>query len=400
MGMIFTMRSTDKNFSNRLGRKYNIVFIIDGLGMGGAERLMIPILRNLSRENFEPRVCVLQVKDDNPVANDIRALGVPVDLLPVLYLRDITAIPRIRKYLREVKADLVHTQLEFADSLGNFASKLLRLPSVCTIHTMPSQDMNVKSKFHQSVETQSLRFFCNRIIAVSEEARLFYIKTSNESPKKVITIYNGIDLTNFVNIDAHQERIAIRKELGIPLEANLLTTVAVLRPLKGIQFMIRALPAVLEATPNVYYLIVGDGSHHDALVEEVDKAGVKERVVFAGLRKDIPQLLAASDIFVLPTLTEALPTVLAEAMAARLPIVACAVGGVPEMVVDGENGRLVSPGIPQELSNACIGLVTDPEMRNKMGERGWQIVNEKFDVQGQVGQLGKLYLDLIGDYGR
>ena len=400
MRINFMKKYKDKNPSTHLSRKYNIVFIIDGLGMGGAERLMVPILRNLSREYFEPRVCVLQIKGGNPVANDIRALGVPVDLLSVRYLRDITAIPRIRKYLKEVEADLVHTQLEFSDSLGSFASKLLRLPSVCTIHTMPSQDMNVKSKLHQKIETQSLRFFCDRVIAVSEEARLFYIKTNNESPQKVTTIYNGIDLTNFTNVDPRQERLMVRKELGIPPEANLLTTVAVLRPLKGIQFMIQALPAILDATPNVYYLIVGSGTHYDSLVGEVDKAGVKERVVFAGLRNDIPRLLAASDIFVLPTLTEALPTVLAEAMAARLPIVACAVGGVPEMVVDGENGRLVPPGIPQELSDACIALLAVPEVRKKMGEKGWQIVNEKFNIQEQVGQLGKLYLELIGDYER
>jgi len=392
------MKSNDKNFSDHLRRKYNIVFIIDGLGMGGAERLMIPILRNLSREYFEPRVCVLQVRDGNPVANDIRALGVPVDLLPVPYLRDITAIPRIRKYLMDVKADLVHTQLELADSLGSFAAKLLRLPSVCTIHTMPSQNMKLKSKVHQEIETLSLHYFCDRIIAVSEEARLFYIKTSNESPQKVTTIYNGIDLTNFINVDAHQERLKVREELGIPPEANLLTTVAVLRPLKGIQFMIQALPAILVANPNVYYLIVGSGSHYDALVEEVDKAGVKERVIFAGLRSDIPQIMAASDIFVLPTLTEALPTVLAEAMAARLPVVACAVGGVPEMVIEEHNGRLVSPEIPRELSDACIALLADPVLRNKMGENGWRIVNEKFNIQAQVEQLRKLYLDMIGNY--
>ncbi len=394
------MKSEDRNSNAHLSRKYNIVYVIDGLGMGGAERLMVPLLRNLNRQFFEPRVCVLQVKDGNPAANDIRALGVPVDLISVERLRDITAIYRIRKYLKAVKADLVHTQLEFANSLGSFASKLLGLPSVCTIHTMPSQDMKVKSKIHQEIEALSLRFFCDRIIAVSEEARLFYIEISNASPQKVITIYNGIDLTNFINIDRYEARLEVRKELGIPLDANLLTTVAVLRHLKGIQFMIRALSAVLEATPNTYYLIVGGGVHHDALADEADKDRVKEHVVFAGPRNDIPRLLAASDVFVLPTLTDALPTVLAEAMAARLPIVASAVGGVPEMVTDGRNGYLVSPGSPGELSEACITLLTTPEIRNEMGQNGWQIVNEKFNIHGQIGQLEKLYLELMSNYAK
>jgi len=394
------MKSEDRNFSAHLSHKYNIVYIIDGLGMGGAERLMVPLLRNLNRKFFEPRICVLQVKNGNPVAKDIRALGVPVDLISVKQLRDITAIYRIRKYLKAVKADLVHTQLEFANSLGSFASKLLGLPSVCTIHTIPSQDMKVKSKIHQEIEALSLRFFCDRIIAVSEEARLFYIEISNASPQKVITIYNGIDLTNFINIDHYEARLEVRKELGIPLDANLLTTVAVLRHLKGVQFMIRALSAVLEATPNTYYLIVGGGAHHDALADEADKGRVKEHVVFAGLRNDIPRLLAASDIFVLPTLTDALPTVLAEAMAARLPIVASAVGGVPEMVTDGRNGYLVSSGSPGELTDACITLLTDPVMRNEMGQNGWQIVNEKFNIHGQIGQLEKLYLELMSNYAK
>ena len=130
-------------------RKYNIVYFIDGLGMGGAERLMVPILKNLSRKVFVPRVCAFHVRNGNPVADDLRALGIPVDLLPIPYLRDVTALPRLYRYLKNVRADLVHTQLEFADSLGNIAAKLLHLPSVSTIHTMPSQEMKIKSKIHQ-----------------------------------------------------------------------------------------------------------------------------------------------------------------------------------------------------------------------------------------------------------
>ena len=392
--------SHKKNGDGHLERKYNIVFFIDGLGMGGAERLMVPILKNLNRDFFVPRVCVFQVRDGNPVADDIRALNVPVDLLPIPYLRDVTAIPRLRKYLLEVKADLVHTQLEMADILGSLASKLLHLPSVCTVHTMPSQKMKLKSKLHQEVELRSLHYFCDRIITVSNEARLFYLDISRETHQKVSTIYNGIDLTHFNNLDIAREHVRVREEFNLPPNAKLLTTVAVLRELKGIQFMIQALPAVLTADPSAYYLIVGSGAYYDALMAEVEKAGVKEHVVFAGLRKDIPQLLAASDIFVLPTLTEALPTVLAEAMAAQLPIVASAVGGVPEMVTEDGNGTLVSPGEVEELSKACIAMLADPGLRNRMAASGRKIVNEKFNIQEQVEQLKNLYLELIYNYER
>lgn len=384
--------------SAQVKRKYKIVFIIDGLGMGGAERLMLPILKNLDSEYFEPRVCALQIKGGNPIAEDLRRLGVPVDLIPAPYLRDVTALPRLYGYLKDVKADLVHTQLEVADILGNIAAKFLRLPSAATIHTMPSQDMKLKSKFHQSLELSALRYFCDAIVSVSDEARKFYMDISRIPPKNFLTIYNGIDLGHFESLDSRQERIKIRRELGIPNDAKVLVTVAVLRELKGIQFMIRALPSVISSHPDVFYLIVGDGTHRGALEQEVDKAGVRNRVIFAGQRADIPGLLAAGDIFVLPTLTEALPTVLAEAMAARLPIIASAVGGVPEMVADGENGILLPAGDSETLAAACISLMADAEQRQAMGERGWRIVTKKFNIHTQVDSLKELYLSLIKKY--
>ncbi|MBI5842255.1 MAG: glycosyltransferase [Chloroflexi bacterium] len=375
-------------------KRYTIAFLIDGLSMGGAERLMVPILKHLSRDDFEPRVCVFQTKEGNPMAESIQALGVPVDSLEINRLRDISALPRLTRYLKENNVKLVHTQLEFANILGNIAAKFMRLPSVCTVHVLPPEEVKLKTKFHQRAEWTSLRMFCDRIISVSEEARTYHLDIAGFWPEKITTIYNGIDLMEFRK-SGRADRNAIRQELGIPENANLMTTVAVLRQPKGIEFMIRALPAVLAADPLAYYLVVGSGPHHDVLIEEVAKVGVKDRVIFAGLRKDVPDLLAASDLFVLPTLTEALPTVLAEAMAVGLPIVASAVGGVPEMVTDGANGRLVSPGVPVELSDACIDLLSSPEKRKSMGSRGLEIVDEKFSIDRQVGQMRELYLDLL-----
>ncbi len=376
-------------------RKYRIAYLIDGLSMGGAERLMVPILQHLSRTYFDPYVCALQMKDGNPIADEIRALGVPVECLDIKRLRDLDAIPRLTRYLKGIGAVLVHTQLEAANILGNLSAKLLRLPTVCTIHVMPSLDVKTRTKLHQSVEWFVLRHFCDRVISVSEGAREYHIQISGSSPEQVTTIYNGIDLSAFVNMDNAREREVARTELGIPQDANVLITVAVLRPPKGIQFMIRALPQVLTSHPNTYYLIVGSGSHQDSLIAEADKAGVRERVIFAGLRKDVPRLLVASDVFVLPTLTEALPTVLAEAMGAGLPVIASRVGGVPEMIADGQNGLLVEPEDPDSLSRACIRLLDRPGERATMGAAGWQIVNQKFSIERQVEQLKELYLEQL-----
>ena len=381
-------------------QKYKIAYIIDGLSMGGAERLMVPVLTHLSRAHFDPYVCAVQSKDGNPMAEELRALGVPVECLNIERLRDLNAIPRLTRYLKFIGADLVHTQLEAANILGNISAKLLHLPSVCTIHVMPSLDVKTKTKLHQKLEWLVLRHFCDRVISVSEEARQYHISISGTSNGQVKTIYNGIDLTSFTTLDFTQARTSVREELGIPQDANVLITVAVLRPQKGIQYMIRALPAILASHPNTYYLIVGGGSHHDVLVDEAVRAGVTERVLFAGMRKDVPRFLAASDVFVLPTLTEALPTVLAEAMAAKLPIIASRVGGVPEMVVNGQNGILVEPEDVRSLDNACIQLVGDNRQRAGMSAAGWNTVNQKFSIERQVDQLKDVYLEQLQAYGK
>ena len=334
------------------------------------------------------------------MADEIRALGVPVECLNIKHLRELNAIPRLMNYLKSIDADLVHTQLEAANILGNISAKLLRLPGVCTIHVMPSLDVRAKTKLHQRVEWFTLRHFCDRVISVSEEARQYHLKISGAANGQVTTIYNGIDLSAFSDVDYAQERNRVRAELGIPLDADVLVTVAVLRPPKGIQFLIRAMPAILDSHPNTYYLIVGSGSHREALMEEAGKSGVEERVVFAGMRKDVPQLLAASDIFVLPTLTEALPTVLAEAMAARLPLIASQVGGIPEMITNGQNGFLIEPEDVKGLASACIRLLENPDERAAMGAEGWRIVNQKFSIERQVEQLRDLYLQQLQAYGK
>ncbi len=381
-------------------RRYTIVYVIDGLGMGGAERLTVSVLRHLDRERFSPRVCFFQTRGGNPMEEAIRSLNVPVSHVPVTRLRDPLALPRLLRYLRRVKADLIHTQLEFANILGNLAARVLHLPSVCTTHVLLTEEGRWKPRLHEAVEWETLRRFCGRVIAVSEGARRQYLTGKRFPPQKVVTLYNGIDLEPFRGLDRGRARQEVRRELGVPLRARLLVTVAVLRRPKGIAVMLRALPEILRWAGDVYYLIVGDGPERENLAAVADETGLRGRVIFAGMREDVPRLLAAGDVFVLPTLSEALPTVLAEAMAARLPIVASAVGGVPEMVEDGRNGLLVPAGDSEALAEACLGLLSAPDRRAAMAQRGWEIVQRKFDIRRQVRALENIYLEGLRAYGR
>ncbi len=236
-----------------------------------------------------------------------------------------------------------------------------------------------------------LRHFSNRIIAVSEEVRQHHIRLAQFDPQKTITMYNGIDLSRFHQPPANN----IREEFNIAPDAPLLLTVAVLREQKGIQYMIEAMQKIITTALAAKYLIVGDGSYADQLHQAVQQHGLTDHVIFTGARQDIPQILAASDIFILPTLLDALPTVLIEAMAASTPIVASSVGGVPELVENGRNGLLIPPAEPDALAQSCLQLLQNPEEARAMGRAGKKIAAQKFDIHKQVKKLGDVYLELL-----
>ena len=210
----------------------------------------------------------------------------------------------------------------------------------------------------------------------------------------MITLYNGIDLDRFASV-ATATRLNGRQALGIPPDAPLLITVAVLRQPKGIQYLIEALPFILKVVPEARYLVVGSGDHEGALKELVKTLGLTDRVIFSGARSDIPDLLATSDLFVLPTLGEALPTVLAEAMAAQKPIIASNVGGVLEMVEHGRNGLLTPPADPARLVEACLQLLQNPAQAQAMAHAGRQIVEQRFDIRKQAKCLSDLYQETL-----
>jgi glycosyltransferase involved in cell wall biosynthesis len=375
--------------------KIKVIWIIDSLGQGGAEHLMPGILGHMDRSRFDLRVCALQERFGNPIAVKIKELGIPVDMVSIPHLRTPGALENLRAYLREHNPDVVHTQLEFSDTLGSLAARLEHIPSVSTMHVIPEPSMRSREFWRHRLMWMSLKYCSRRVFAVSEGARRHYISSGGLPPARVQTLYNGIDLTRYAVDD--RQRTLKRADFGLPDGAPVLVTVAYLREPKGIQYMLEALPDVRKRFPECRYLIVGDGDFRPVLEAQTRDLGLVRNVIFTGQRSDIPDVLAVSNIFVLPTLTEALPTVLAEAMAAQKPIIASAVGGVPEMVEDGRNGLLVPPSDPRKLANAVISLLDNPERAAAMGKTGAAIAAEKFDIDRQCRQLEACYSELAAE---
>lgn len=370
--------------------KIKIIWIIDGLGPGGAEQLMTTLLKFFDSHCFEMRVCALQDRGSNLITNKLEELGVPVDFVSVKHLRDPFNIFRILKYLRRHRPHVIHTQLEFSDTLGNIAAKLLGIPSVSTVHTIENPPRTSRTFWRHRIRWFVLRNFCTRIIAVSDKTRTHYIQYAKLPSNKFVTLYNGIDLATFQS-PKHRAKSEVRKSFDLPDKSIIVCTVAVLREQKGIQYMIGALPTILEQCPNVFYLIVGDGAYGQELKSFASGRGVEKQVIFAGYRTDIPELLSISDIFVLPTLGDALPTVLIEAMAARIPIVASNVGGVPEIIADKVTGLLIPPSNSSKLADACLQIIQNGVLANRLVLNAYEVAQQKFNVLTQVKKLSNLY---------
>jgi glycosyltransferase involved in cell wall biosynthesis len=232
------------------------------------------------------------------------------------------------------------------------------------------------------------------VITVSEAGRLHHLHYGNLPPGKVITMYNGVDLGVFGSRDEPARR-SLRRELRIQPEAPVIATVAVLRKPKGIQHLIGALADILPSMPETKLIIVGDGDEGPALRRRAADLQLDDHVVFTGARSDIADVLAMSNLFVLPTLEDVLPTVVAEAMAAGLPVVASDVGGLPEMVVDGVTGLLVPPADEEALADACLELLTDRRKAEAMGLAGRNVAKERFDVQHQSKLLEDFYVSML-----
>lgn len=374
-----------------------ILFLIDSLGHGGAEKLLTLYLKYLDKEKFSARVCVFADRGGNPLAVEIEKLDIQVDLLPVNKLRDLSALPRLVTYIKDKNFDILHTQLSFANTLGSIASSLAGVPSLSTLHTLKNPSKGTSSFWRFQLMGFCLRLFSDRIISVSEATRIYNNEKLKLPEKKTLTLFNGIEIDKFQTLNDRKKAI-FKQELRIPESSKVVTTVAVLRKEKGLQYMIEAMPEIIHEVPDVTYLIVGDGEYRSELETVSAETGVSDRVKFVGYQEDVSNFLSISDLFVLPSLTEALPTVLAEAMVVGVPIIASEVGGIPEMIRHNHNGILVPPKNVNMLAQATLRLLTKDILLAEMcAENGKKFVYEKFNITTQIKMLEEIYLKLLSE---
>jgi len=381
-----------------------VVHIITRLDHGGSARETLQTVLGHDRGRF--RVSIAFGRPETTTADDaallkadLQQLGqadVSVFQVPPLVreinpVLDAWATVALWRLLRRVRPEVVHTHTSKAGVVGRFAAWLARVPVV--IHTPHG---HIFYGYYGTVTSAIIRLLerllakiTDRIVTLTDRGAQEHVQYKIAGAEKFATIHSGIDLIHFRSVQVNPA--VKRKELGLPPEGPIIGTLGRLVPIKGQEWLLKAAPRVLAEFPQACFVIIGDGPMLGELRQLTSQLGIGLRVVFLGAREDVPECLAALDLFVLPSLNEGMGRALLEAMAVGCPVVATCVGGIPDIVADGATGLLVPPRDDRALAEAILTLLRDRSRRAAYGEAARRHVDGRFDVKTMVRSIEWLY---------
>jgi glycosyltransferase involved in cell wall biosynthesis len=371
-------------------REVDVLAVIDHLALGGAEMLLGQFAAAAPRAGIRLRVACLEDGDGNPAAAPLRAAGVEPVNLGVSGRPGRLHVRAVREHIRAVSPDIVHTHLGTADLVGGVAARSLGVPAVSTIHAI-KQPRTGRGRIGDALLTLSQRCCAARVIVVSDSARVAYVQSTHGMDRRVVRIYNGIDF-----VTAPGGGAAIRAEFGIAPDDLLVGMVSALRPEKGHDIAIAAIEQLRTRFPRLRLLIAGQGPTGEEIARRAAPLG--DAVTLAGSRTDVASVFDALDVCLHPSRLDAFPTTLIEALAASTPIVASAVGGIPEIIENDVTGMLVpAPPSVEQITQRLGDLLDDGDRRRRMAVAGRSSYLERFTAGPWVQHTRELYDEVLDE---
>lgn len=350
--------------------------------VGGPEKQILEHLRRIGKQKFRPILCSFT---NNGHANDLLRAG-ESDNICTLKLKSKSAfspmlIWQLKKLLIENSVQILVTHGYKPNIIGYFAAKQLGIPMIVYSHGWTGE--SVKIRFYEFLDRQVMRLARN-IIAVSEGHKRQIVDTGI-CHDRITVIHNAVSVPKQVK---HGE---LRKRLSLPENATVVVSAGRLSPEKNYSGLIKAATPILKDRDSVFFVVYGEGVLRAELERQIVQAGIQHRFILPGFIADVQSMLADADIFVSSSHTEGLPVAILEAAGAGLPVVATAVGGTPEVVLDGFNGLLVPADDVNALGNAITYLLDNNDEAASMGKRGAELVRESFDFESHARKLEVLY---------
>jgi glycosyltransferase involved in cell wall biosynthesis len=370
------------------------MYLINQLGYGGAQRLILDLVRHIDRDRFE--IVVAMFGGRRCLYDDFCALGVEIVDFGARGKFDLSALMQFCDYIQRRSVDILHAHLPYSGIVARTLGKLAGVPAI--VYT----EQNMQDSFHPLTRignrlTQPLSDVYTAITNGVEESffddsETFSMEVWNAG-RRHFTIYSGVDIGKIDRAIEASDIASGHPEIDLAPGFNL-ACVARLHPNKGYPYLIRAMEKVKSRYPDVRLLILGDGDLRGQLEQMVSDLGLKEHISFLGYREDVYEILAAVDCFVLPSLHEGFGIAIAEAMAASKPVIATDIPAVREVVADKCTGLLVPAGNAEALAQAIIELIEHPDLVQEFGQNGRERVEKLFSIQSVTTQYELLY-DLV-----
>jgi L-malate glycosyltransferase len=369
-------------------RKPTVCQVLHSLGVGGAEVLAVRLARQLGDHYRFVFACLDEL---GPLGEQVRSEGIPVHVLGRRAGLDGRCVWRLAQLLRREGAALVHAHQYTPYSYATAARLLCRRPPVLfTEHGRHFPDLPKRRRIWANRLLLQRR---DRLVGVGQVVKNALVANEGFSPERVGVIYNGIDLTAYEG--AAPDRAAIRRDMGVGPGDFVILLVARLDYLKDHATALRAFDLVRRERPDARLILVGDGPERDAVERRVADLGLGESVRLLGLRRDVPRLVRAADVFLLTSISEGIPLTVLEAMAAEVPVVATRVGGLSEVVEDGQTGLLAPAGDAASLAAHVLRLAGDPGLRGELARRGRRRVEDLFSEERMVAEYRGLYAEQV-----
>lgn len=372
-----------------------LLFVIDNIEFGGGERVFAQIINGLKNKPYDLFLA------SNPGQELYQAIdGRTVTCLPLDFSKriDPSSLFILIGIIKKHQIDIVHAQGARAEFYARLASHIVGSVKYVSTITAPVQGWHDVSVFRRMIYGFFDRLterYVDRFIVVSDALRKMMIDAHGIPAEKVILIYNGIETSLYYPEEDIQNRLKFRSQMGFSSEEKIVGAIGRMVWVKGFEYLIRGIPAVLRSHPEARFLFVGDGPLREILQELSASLGVAHQVVFSGFKRNMRDILATIDLCVIPSLREGFPMVTLEAMAMAKPIVATSIDGITEQISDGVDGILVPPGDSAALSRAVTAILRDQTLGRNMGKRARQTVETKFPVEKMVAETEKVYQSLI-----
>jgi glycosyltransferase involved in cell wall biosynthesis len=380
----------------------HVLFLVDVLrgldfkggatsGLAGIEGVLLKIMRLVPRDRYKFSLATFSLGQDVP---DAKQLPCPLHVFPLKSTYDWNAVKmagKLRNLIKSEKVSIVHTFLESSDIWGGLVAKI----SGCPILISSRRDMGCfRSKKHE-FGYKVVNPLVDQFQAVSEEVRSYLIKNDGIAPERVVTLYNGVELERIAAVNGAAE---LRLKLGLSAEDPIITTVANIRPIKGIDVLVRSAAMVCKEFPRARFLLAGevlDRPYHEQIKDLINNLQLSENVLFLGRSDRVPSLLKLSTLFCMLSRSEGFSNAILEAMAVSLPCVVTRVGGNAEAVDDGRNGFLVENEDSVTAAERILTLLRDPKRARLMGKAGHDTIASKFTAETMAGRWTTLYDELV-----